>query len=215
MGATDRYDSGDYAVAQRWPLPIFEMACMLLRLSIWLLVLLYAGPVLNPQPKNVASTQSLTKERLLKLTLTTGGGRFGPSQTSYRRGVGIPVIIWMTNTSENGVTVCDNHTLFQDRPILMKNGRKMTYRKELLDFIAKHSEGECEVIRSPRLVELPPHIPTRVGWFFLVEGQHKTGNVEWYETLDPGQYQLSLMRSIECCDGERLKAEAISFEVTP
>jgi hypothetical protein len=121
----------------------------------------------------------------------------------------------MTNTTENNVKVCDNHTLFQDRPILMKNGRKMSYQKELLDFIAKHSEGECEVIRSPILVELPPHIPTMVGWFFLVEGQHKTGNVKWYETLDPGQYQLSLMRSTECCDGERLKAEAINFEVTP
>ena len=166
-------------------------------------------------PNRHASIQSLTKERGLKVTLTTGSGPFGPSKRSYRRGVGIPVVVWMTNTTENNVKACDNHTLFQDRPMLMKNGQLMSYRKELLDFIAKHSEGDCEVIRSPLLVELPPHIPTMVGWFFLVEGATKRGNTGWYETLEPGQYQLSLTRSIQCCEGERLKAEAISFEVTP
>ncbi len=187
---------------------------MLLRLGIVLSVLLCAGLLLNRQPKSVASSRSLTRERPLRVTLTTGGWPFRPSKSSYSQGESIPVIVWMTNTSEESIKVCDNHTLFQHRPILLKNEKRMSYRKELSDFIANHSEGECEVVRPPILIELPPHIPTMVGYFFLVDRQHKTGNEGWYENLEPGRYELSLMRSIGCCDGERLESDAISFAIT-
>jgi hypothetical protein len=94
----------------------------------------------------------------------------------------------------------------------MRNGQQLSYRKDLVDLVARNEP--CEVISPPRFVELHPHVPTIVGYFFLVEGQDKR-NVGWYEKLEPGRYQLSLMRSIECCHNEWLKAEAISFEVIP
>jgi len=54
-----------------------------------------------------------------------------------------------------------------------------------------------------------------VGWFLLTEGPRKTGNTVWYDALVPGHYQLSIERSVACCDGERLQSEEISLEVTP
>jgi len=182
-----------------------------------MIVLVTLFPMLLPDvaANEGARIQSTSKEHNLKVSLTTGGGPFGPVKSRYRRQESILIVVWMTNNSENSVKVCDSHTLFQDRPILMKNGREIRYRKELIDFIDKHSDGQCEIARVPITVELPPHIPTQVGWFLLTEGPRKTGNTVWYDALEPGQYQLSIERSLACCDGKRLQSEEISFDVTP
>ncbi len=97
----------------------------------------------------------------------------------------------------------------------MRNGQQLLYRKELSDYIERNSDDPCETIRSPRLVELLPNKPTIVGWFLLTEGNHKTGNVKWYDLLEPGEYRLLLFRSLDCCYGEKVKSETIAFEVIP
>jgi hypothetical protein len=112
------------------------------------------------------------------------------------------------------VNVCASATLAQDRPVL-KNGQQLEYRTEISELLRRISDEPCEVVRVPEIIELPPNKPTMVGWFILSEGGHQTGNIKWYGPLAPGKYELSLLRSFECCNGQRVKSETISFEVGP
>jgi hypothetical protein len=74
------------------------------------------------QEKTVADAATAT-ESVIKVTITTGGGLYGPVKSSYKVGEDIPVAISMTNTGSTPVTYCLSTSVFQNRPQL-KEGRK-------------------------------------------------------------------------------------------
>jgi hypothetical protein len=152
---------------------------------------------------------------VIKVTLTLGGGPFGPVRERYHVGEGITVVVWMTNTAPEPVKVCSYHTLAQDRPVLLKEGRPLAYREELAKVLKRYDSGEgCqEVTYPPVMVELQPQKSTTVGWFVLSQEEGKSANIKWYEPLKAGRYQLSIRRSLGCCMGPGVESDALSFEV--
>jgi hypothetical protein len=89
----------------------------------------------------------------IKVTITTGGGLFGPAKDRYKVGEQVPVTITMTNTSTQPINVCDSDTLYQDLPKLVSGGRTLRYLKwqsSLLDDSKKNSTCEDKDLQETR-----------------------------------------------------------------
>jgi hypothetical protein len=152
----------------------------------------------------------------VKVTITTGGGLFGPPKSSYKVGEQIPVSITMTNTSTEPIYVCDSDTLYQDHPELRRDGKTLPYGKWqsfLVDDSTKNST--CNNEDLPEQIILRPNEPKVIDWFILVDSTDPTGAIAWYDSLPAGNYELSIQRRFGCCDGPMVQSNKINFEVTP
>jgi hypothetical protein len=157
----------------------------------------------------------------LKMTITTGGGLFGPPKESYRAGQRIPVAISMTNSGDQPVYVCDTSTLYQDRPRLLKDGKPLPYEavqekmmeSSLKDKTCKNIDEDLDDFMDQRL--LKPGETAVVDWFILTEGETAQGDMAWYGSLGPGRYELSTRRQLGCCEGRWVESDKIGFEVVP
>jgi len=156
----------------------------------------------------------------VKVTITTGGGLFGPVKDRYRFGHRVPVVISMTNNGREPVYVCDTGTLYQDRPSLSKDGQPVPYldlQKVMMN--ASEKDKTCQKLdeeldlQEQRL--LKPGETAVVDWFILAEGKTPMGDLAWYETLQPGKYELTTRRLLGCCEGTFVESDKISFEVEP
>jgi hypothetical protein len=171
-------------------------------------------------PQNGASQSQDGGQGKIKVTITTGGGLFGPVKDSYRVGHRVPVVISMTNNGSEPVQVCDSSTLYQDRPRLLKDGRLMSYEDVQNTMMrSSESQGTCETldedINLPESRLIKPGETAVVDWFILAEGKTPMGDMAWYETLQPGKYELSTQRRLGCCEGPMVESNKITFEVTP
>jgi hypothetical protein len=156
------------------------------------------------------------QERAIKVTITTGGGLFGPVKALYHVGEAVPVAITMTNTSKQLAQVCVSGTLYQDLPKLLKDGQPLAYMKSQQSFLRGAAEDEtCKNLNVPQKFFLQPDEPKIVDGFALSEGSTALGAMFWYEQLKPGKYELSIKRRLACCDGPMVESNKISFEVVP
>jgi hypothetical protein len=159
---------------------------------------------------------STDPERAIKVTITTGGGLFGPSKDRYKVGEQVPVTITMTNTSTQPIYVCDSDTLYQDLPKLVSGGRTLPYLKWqafLIDNSKKNSTCKQEDLPEP--IILAPNESKVVDWFVLVDSTISTGALAWYDSLRAGKYELSIQRRFGCCSGPMVESNKISFEIIP
>jgi hypothetical protein len=195
-----------------------EFAALLIGGTL-LLSSLYAG---SPQGSAVGSQQKsadraiAAQQPAVKVTITTGGGLFGPVRDHYRVGQRIPVVITMTDTGSDPVPVCVSGTLYQDQPKLLKDGQPVPYMKaqrEMLQTV--NADKTCATLDLPEPIMLKPDEPTVVDWFVLAEGTMERGDLSWYEPLQVGKYELSIQRHTSCCDGPMVESNKISFEVVP
>ena len=164
-------------------------------------------------PENPFTDSAL---RPVKVTITTGGGLFGPPKNTYKMGKQVPVSITMTNTSTQPVSVCDSDTVYQDLPKLVRGGRTLSYGKWqsfLLDDSTKNST--CKEEDLPEPIMLQPNESRVVDWFILVDSTDPTGAIAWYDSLPAGKYELSIQRRFGCCDGPTVESNKINFEIIP
>ena len=97
------------------------------------------------------------QERAIKVSITTGGGLFGPPKTLYHVGQRVPVSITMTNTSDQPVQVCVSSTLYQDSPKLMKDGQPVPYLALQTEMVkADQKYKTCSEVNLPEPVILQP-----------------------------------------------------------
>jgi hypothetical protein len=156
----------------------------------------------------------------LKVTITTGGGLFGPPRDRYHVGHRVPVVISMTNNGPEPVYVCDSSTLYQDRPLLLKEGRPLPYeavQKTMMQTAERDRtcENLDEDLDLPEQRLLKPGETAVVDWFVLAEGATPMGDMVWYAPLQPGTYELSTRRRLGCCEGPWVESNKVSFEVVP
>jgi hypothetical protein len=163
------------------------------------------------------STPSQTAQNpLITVSITTGGGLFGPPRDRYSVGQSVPVSITMTNNSNEPVEVCDSDTVYQDRPRLLKDGQPVPYisgQTQILRTV--ESDRTCYRLDVPDPVILKPKETRVVDWFVLTDGNPPMGDMAWYEPLVPGKYELSIKRRLGCCDGSMFQSNTINFEVVP
>ena len=134
----------------------------------------------------------------------------------YKHGEPIAATVWMTNLADQPICVCVSVPFYQNQPRLRRDGQEVPYLTGRAKWINKYwnSQEPCmQVVRSFELVKLEPHQPRRVDWFVLNEGKQKSANIKWYDTLEAGHYQLSLLRKLACCAGPDVEAESFDFEI--
>jgi hypothetical protein len=195
----------------------------LTKLFIVAALMLYTLTAISPHVSSYSTGQqqndalALTdQERAIKVSITTGGGLFGPPKNLYRVGQRVPVSITMTNTTDQLAQVCVSGSLYQDRPKLIKDGQPVAYL-QLQSQLLKSSEEDktCIKVDLPQPVILQPKESRVVDWFILAEGRTIMGDLAWYESLQTGKYELSIERRLRCCDGPTVESNKISFEVVP
>jgi len=148
----------------------------------------------------------------IKVSIATGAP-LDPPKDHFRAGEEIAVAITMTNTSTEPVYVCVTSPLYQDMPTLSRNGQTIPYMN-WQEYERKRSEadGTCSKESLPEPMLLNPGEPTMVDWFILSDNASLVTD-GWYDPLPRGQYELSLKRRINCCDGTMVESNKVSFEV--
>jgi hypothetical protein len=165
------------------------------------------------QPNTPSGTE---QDSAIKVSITTGGGLFGPPTDRYSVGQRVPVSITMTNNSDQPVQVCDSDTVYQDRPKLLKDGQPVPYVVGQAQILrTMDTDHTCFKLDVPDPVILKPKESRVVDWFIVAEGSDLMGDMAWYEPLGPGKYELSIQRRLGCCDGPMFPSNKINFEVLP
>jgi hypothetical protein len=120
----------------------------------------------------------------------------------------------MTNTTASPQNVCLSANLFQNLPKLTKDGQSvpiMNWTSRVRQI--EERDETCKNINLPDRIILSPKTEKTVDWFVLVDSSVSTGAEAWYDTLQPGKYELSLQRRLDCCDGPMLESNKITFTV--
>ena len=162
------------------------------------------------QEQTVAGVAT-AKENVIKVTITTGGGLYGPVKSRYKVGEEIPIVISMTNTGKEPVKYCLSTSLFQNRPQLKRDGQLLPYVTKLTEMTDKEELiRRCEKSAARQSFELQPKQTRVADWITF-----KSMSINWYETLPAGHYELVLQRRLTCCQGPMVESDKIAFEVVP
>jgi hypothetical protein len=162
-------------------------------------------------PEKTGAAGALLQEGAITVSITTGGGLFGPVKNQFKVGEGIPVAISMTNTGDNPAQYCLSTSLLQNRPQLKKEGQLIPYATTM----SQQADTEviirrCESSERKQVYELQPK-QTRIVDFLSISSK----GIMWYQTLQPGHYELVLMRRTNCCQGPLKESNKVAFEVMP
>ncbi|MDX6402935.1 MAG: hypothetical protein QOH70_390 [Blastocatellia bacterium] len=169
-----------------------------------------------PQQSNSPSNSIGEQSSQIKISIATGGVPYQPAKDTYRVGERVPVVITMTNTGSEPVSVCETGALYQDRPQLLKDGKPVPYisfQQSSIQMMEK--DKTCNEDNLPQQIVLRPNEPTVVDWFILSNGASSFNDVAWYEPLQPGKYTFTDQRRLSCCDGPLIKTNTIEFVVAP
>jgi hypothetical protein len=169
------------------------------------------------QTQQKTSTSALAPpEGAIKVTIATVSSLLGPPTDQYKVGAQIPVTITMTNTSAQPLNACISSDLYQNLPQLRKDGQLVPYMKwQSYERVNALRNQTCQEVNLPEPVLLNPNEPTVADWFVLVDNDSLTGMDAWYDSLPPGQYELSIQRRLSCCDGPMVQSNKVSFVVVP
>ena len=201
----------------------------MVKVTILLIAVICAlsAPAVNSRQPNLkaprlqASESAVSDEgsgaSAINVSIATVGPMLGPPTNRYRVGEQVPITISMTNTSSEPTYACVSSDLYQDLPILKKNGQLLPYAKWQSDWLTNAKRNQtCQHEDLPESTLLKTKQPTVVDFLVLVDdSRFPTGAVSWYPPLTPGAYELSLQRRIGCCDGPMIESNQISFEVIP
>jgi hypothetical protein len=184
--------------------------------KLFLIAMLLGSILLSPRQSSSGAGQEETvaggaTESVVKVTITTGGGLFGPVKSRYKVGEEIPVSISMTNTGSAAVKYCLSTSVFQNRPQLKRDGQLLPYSTKLTG-LAEQEEfiRRCETSASKQYYELQPKQTRVVDWLTF-----NSMSINWYEALPAGHYEMVLQRRITCCQGPMVESDKITFEVAP
>ena len=151
----------------------------------------------------------------IKVTITTGGGLFGPPKERFHVGEVIPITITMTNPTDEPEAACITGPLYQDLPRLIKDGQPLPYMSwQAYELSTARRSNTCIDESLPETVLLKTHEARVVDWFVLSD-YAALGADAWYDQLSPGVYQLSVQRRFNCCEGAMVDSNKINFEVVP
>jgi hypothetical protein len=161
--------------------------------------------------EKIVAGVAAAQQSVIKVTIATGGGMYGPMKSQFKVGEDIPVTISMTNTGSRMVKYCISTAVFQNRPQLRRNGQLLPYQTILTATADKEeSVQRCERSDSRQFNELQPRQTKVVDWI-----KFSQMGIDWYGPLPAGHYELMLQRRIECCQGQMLESNKVTFEIVP
>ncbi len=186
--------------------------------KLFLIAMLLGSILFSPRQHSSGAGQEKTgaggasaPESVIKVTITTGGGYYGPVKSQFKVGEEIPVTISMNNTGDKPAKYCRSTSVFQNRPQLKRDGQLLPYVTNMTEMADRDDLIQrCEKSAARQFYELQPKVSKAVDWFTL-----NSGAIQWYGQLPAGHYELTLRRRIECCQGPLLESDKITFEVVP
>src|ERR1700759_127977 len=122
----------------------------------------------------------------LKVTITTGGGLFGPVESRFKVGEDLPVAITLTNNGDKPAKFCKSTAVFQNRPQLERNGQTLPYVSLSIKLADKdETTRRCEMSAFRQFYHLQPGQKKVIDWITI-------GNrgINWYGGLPAGHYEL-------------------------
>jgi hypothetical protein len=150
-------------------------------------------------------------DEVIKVTITTGGGLYGPVKDQFKVGEEIPVAISMTDTGDKPAKYCLSTSLFQNRPQLKRDGQLIPYLTNLTQQTEKEDAIQrCERSAARQFQQLQPKQTRVVDWFTISQQ-----GIVWFSPLSPGHYELVLRRRLECCQGPLVESNQVAFDVVP
>jgi hypothetical protein len=166
----------------------------------------------DTQSKNDKLRELIERQRAIEVSISTGGGNFGPVRESFRAGEPITIVVSMINRGNEmtGVTIADPY--YQNRPKLMKDGQEIPYRSEVVEVLKWKEREGCGAGRIFG-VGLEPNGKKDVDFLMINEGPRVTHNIIWYAPLEPGKYELSIRRRFGCYKEPEAESNTIQFEV--
>ena len=170
----------------------------------------------KPAMVNAPSQQlAPASQNSIKLTIATAGPLLDPPTDKFEVGEQIPITITLTNTSSQPVYTCVSGDFYQDIPRLTRDGKVVPvtdWQTKELKKAQQDRTCQRENLAEPTL--LKPNEPTIVDWLFIVDDSRlPMGGMSWYDQLTPGQYELSIQRRFDCCDGPTVESNKIRFDV--
>lgn len=157
------------------------------------------GPAQDGGRSGAAGEQ--VKPRFAVEISTVGDKFLRKPKSSYRVGEGVFVLLSMTNTTGEDVTIAAGDPFSHLRMSLTRDGEKVHFNKKTLDRMAPRAE-ESASLNTTVDVTLKPYTNTPMEVIDLAD---------WFDTLEPGTYQLTVWRVW----GKGHKSNAVTFEVTP
>ena len=113
--------------------------------------------------------------------------------------VGERVLLQVSITTTEPREASLTSTFKQHRPRLMKDGHLMPHRQGSPTW----DQVDC-ILTRVIFVGIPANRPTQLDSFNVAD---------WYEPLEPGEYQLTLWVRLLSCSGPLYKSRSIKFEV--
>jgi hypothetical protein len=113
--------------------------------------------------------------------------------------VGERVLIQVSVTTTEPREASLTSTFQQHRPRLMKDGHLMPHRQGSPTW----DQVDC-ILTRVIFVGIPANRPTELGSFNVID---------WYEPLEPGEYEVTLWVRLLSCSGPLYKSHSVRFEV--
>jgi len=185
--------------------------------ALGILILIAFAIAMGQSPTRTTNGPAINaNEQTVKVTIATTAGFLGQPANRYRVGEQIPVNITMTNTSATPVYTCISSDVYQDVPLLTRDGKEVPYMKDqTYEMLQAKTERTCQQENLPEPVLLRPNQPTVADWLVLADSSPLGEADVWYDTLPAGKYELTIERRLACCDGPMVKSNKINFEVAP
>ena len=166
----------------------------------------------NTRTKDEKLREMIERQRAIEVSISAGGGIFGPVRESFKAGEPITIVVSMINRGADIASVWVADPYYQNRPKLMKGGLEIPYRNEVVEALKLKGGEGCGAGRAFGL-GLEPNEKKDVDFLMINEGPRVTHNIIWYAPLEPGKYELSIRRKFGCYQEPETASNVIQFEV--
>lgn len=194
---------------------------MRMKIIVPAVTLLLAGSVVSQQ-ENTPSTQQpgnrssnseimrdglelSRRERTMNVTIMAVGIDYERPEATFRESNSVIARIFITNAGDEPVpVVVRRSSRAQYRPVLLKDGRRVPYKRELLRLL-RSIDTTGPISDSIRSVAVEPSQRVPVMSFDLND---------WYGPIEPGRYELSIRYRFRL-RGRPVESNTVTFEVIP
>ena len=163
--------------------------------------------VMTTPPQDGTAGQSNSPKHVFEATIKVRSNELGADKTSFKVGERIVALLSLTNRSAERVYVLIGGEYSHHRVRLLRNGKVVPIRKEVLKTL-QSKEKEDPLVGIHGGTYINPGNTVEV---------HSLNLSRWYDELEPGQYLLTVTRQFKL-EGKGMppvESNTVTFEVVP
>jgi hypothetical protein len=141
--------------------------------------------------------------KFLQVTIAPVGTDPDTPKGQFQKGETVYVLLSMTNTGDEPMTVAAGDPFYQSRVQLLKDGKPVPYKRQVLELLRSKEKRGASGGDGVMTINLQPKRATRVRYFDLAD---------WFGQLEPGHYQLTVRHRFRG-KGKLIESNAVTFDV--